>query len=87
ITLDGPSGYVGYSWSFGGSEVGTSEDLTITGATSADAGVYTLTVTDNNGCSGSDTATVTVYDNPEPSVGDASDCEGEDITLDGPSGY
>ncbi|MCF1196291.1 hypothetical protein, partial [Mangrovimonas futianensis] len=74
ITLDGPSGYVGYSWSFGGSEVGTSEDLTITGATSADAGVYTLTVTDNNGCSGSDTATVTVYDNPEPSVGDASDC-------------
>lgn len=52
------------------------------------AGLYTLTVTDANGCSGTITQNVTVNSNPVPSIaGPASVCDGNSATLNAGAGY
>ena len=65
-----------YSWS----GLGTGSLSTIT---AVDPGNYEVTVTDINGCSSSDNATVYVVEQPEPFdiIGDLTACEGDVINL------
>ncbi|MFC1848481.1 PKD domain-containing protein, partial [Chloroflexota bacterium] len=53
-----------YIWSWSGPDGFSSSDQSplLTGVTVAKAGTYTLTVTDDNGCTGSNTTTVVVQD-------------------------
>jgi gliding motility-associated-like protein len=52
------------------------------------AGIYTVTVTDANGCSGTASQNVTVNSNPTPAItGPASVCTGNSGTLDAGAGY
>lgn len=45
-------------------------------------GVYSVTVVDDNGCTGADTLAVAAYANPEPQIsGDTSLCEGGSVSL------
>jgi PKD repeat protein len=67
-SADSDGTVVGYSWDFGdGSPASTAENPTKVFTT---AGVYpvTLTVTDNNGATGTATVTVTVVDNVAPTT-------------------
>jgi PKD repeat protein len=56
----GPNGMNSYSWSGPGGWISSLQNPTRTGATTAMAGTYTLTVTNSNGCTDSDDVTVTV---------------------------
>jgi gliding motility-associated-like protein len=78
-----------YSWAGPNNFTSTAQNPTIPNATTANAGVYTLTVT-NPGCVS--TATTTVVVNPLPIVGaglDQTVCEGTSVTLaaSGATGY
>ena len=64
-----------YAWS----DNGTGSNQTTNGTT---AGNYTVTVTDVNGCVGTQTATLTVNTNPVPNIPDATICPGMSQTLD-----
>ncbi len=82
VTLDAGS-YTSYSWSPNGE---TSQTIDV-----STSGTYTVTVTDANGCQGSDAVDVTV--NPLPTVNIAADdaalCEGEttELTASGAGSY
>ncbi|MEM6262827.1 MAG: PKD domain-containing protein [Bacteroidota bacterium] len=70
--------YAFYNWSNGGS----TQNITVSPATSR---IYTVVVTDANGCIGSDAIAVTVNQNPQPSIvnsGPLSFCQGNSVTLD-----
>ncbi|MGM0650864.1 MAG: hypothetical protein ACQES1_10215, partial [Bacteroidota bacterium] len=72
------------SWSWSGPDGFTSDEQnpTISSATTAASGTYTVTVDDINGCS--DTASISVTVNPVPEVIAGSNspvCEGHDIEL------
>jgi hypothetical protein len=56
----GPNGMVSYVWSGPSGFAATTQNPTIQQATSAEAGVYTVTMTDFNGCTSTRTTTVTV---------------------------
>ena len=77
-----PGGYT-YLWSAGAA---TTQTITV-----ATAGNYTVTVTDVNGCTGTDVHTLTVNPLPTPTItGDNSICAGFNTTFDGgtaPGGY
>lgn len=79
ITLDANGGYTTYSWSSGGS--GQSINVT-------QAGSYTVTVTDVNGCvNSSDPTTVVVNQLPVVDLGpDTIICNNASITLDAGGG-
>ncbi len=68
------SGGTSYSWDNGE----TSESITLDPAV---AGSYTVTVTDDNGCTDMATASVTVNPNPTAVVNDAVVCDGASATL------
>jgi gliding motility-associated-like protein len=71
-----------YAWSGPNNYSSSSQNPTITNATTIANGTYTVTVTDLNGCSS--TATTTVSINPLPTiniVGGNSICLGQSITL------
>jgi hypothetical protein len=70
-TLDAGS-YSSYEWSSG--EI--SEEITKT------AGVYTVTVTDISGCTGSASATISNYTAPTPTLANATVCPGGTSVLD-----
>jgi|GEM_PF-818488 len=73
ITTLTASGGVSYLWSTGA----TSESIMVT-----ECGVYTVTVTDENGCSDSDSVEVICNPNPVADAGDdVSICDGETATL------
>ncbi|MGB0932132.1 MAG: matrixin family metalloprotease, partial [Chitinophagales bacterium] len=61
----------------------TSQIITVTAA-----GTYTVTVTDNNGCTGTGSFTVSQNDAPQPNIeGTLSYCEGEQTNLDAGAFY
>ncbi|MFN8304466.1 MAG: hypothetical protein U0U46_18400 [Saprospiraceae bacterium] len=83
VTLDAGSGYSTYAWSNSG---GSSQTATFSNITSNTT--YSVTVTDGNNCSGSDTHSVSVNANPTPAItGPTSVCSGGNVTLDAGSGY
>ncbi|MFN3939386.1 MAG: hypothetical protein ACK4IY_02285, partial [Chitinophagales bacterium] len=77
-TLSAPSGY-SYVWNTGE----TSQSIVVCAG-----GVYTVTITDANGCSSTCEVEVTVNPNPVCSIeGELSFCEGACTTLSAPAGY
>lgn len=77
--LTASEGYAGYSWSTGAST------QTITVNT---AGTYTVTVTDNNGCTGSKSIAIAVFPSPTSVIsGTLSFCGGTSTTLNAGTGY
>jgi len=80
VVLNAGGGYQAYQWSVAGS---TGQTLTVDAA-----GTYSVEVTDNNGCTGSDTLEVSYHDLPAVKItGDTVLCEGETTTLDAGTGY
>jgi hypothetical protein len=78
-TLTAATGYNSYSWSNG---------ETTRSITASSIGNYTVTVTDNNGCSGSTTVAVTQLTAPSPTItGSRTFCGGSSGTLDAGPGY
>lgn len=74
-TLDAGGPFSSYLWSTG------SSNQTINVSTS---GIYSVTVTNSSGCSGSSSKTVTVYNLPSPSIspsGPTSFCNGGSVNL------
>ncbi|HPQ39025.1 MAG TPA: hypothetical protein PLV45_01510 [bacterium] len=100
VLLNGmPSGgtgtYTQHQWTGTGSGFLTSTTIPNPGFNCSSAGTYSLiyTVTDSNGCQGSDTLTLTVHPNPTPdiladgsSASPADACLGVDLNLDGNAG-
>ncbi len=83
LTFDAGSGYTTYAWSNGASAQTTNDTA---------SGIYSVTVTDNNGCIGfADTSiTVTIHPNPIPiiiSSTTTSFCFGDSVILDAGLGY
>jgi len=90
--IGGPDGMSGYSWVGPNGFTSSQQSPSIPDATTAMSGDYVLTVTDQNGCTGSDTTTVTVNANPTAEVSnDGPYCAGSTIQLiggpDGMSSY
>ena len=72
-TLDAGAGFVAYSWNTGGAAQTLSANT---------AGTYTVTVTDGNGCVGTDTFVLTVNANPTPTItGTLEFCTGFSTVL------
>jgi hypothetical protein len=77
--LDAGAGYSSYAWSNGS----TAQMITVNSA-----GVFSVTVTDANGCSGSSSVTTTLLPAPMPSIsGNLTFCDGNSTILDAGSGY
>lgn len=78
VTLNAGSGYSAYAWSNSGGAAQSAMFSNITSNTT-----YSVTVTDANGCTGTDTHSVTVNANPTPTItGPTSVCSGGSVTLD-----
>ncbi len=78
-TLTAAAGYASYQWSTGS----TAQFITVNST-----GTYTVTVTDNNGCTGSNSITVFIFANPAPVIsGTLSFCGGTSTTLNAGPGY
>ena len=83
-------GGISYQWEYPDGTIGTSTTaplLTISNATMADNGTYTVTVTNADGCTASTTTTVTVNALPTPSVNDGNMCPGGSATLSTTTAY
>ncbi|MBI2793974.1 MAG: T9SS type A sorting domain-containing protein [Ignavibacteria bacterium] len=82
VVLTAPSGFSNYLWSTGE----TSQSITVT-----QSGTYTVTIADNNGCTGTSTE-VDVVVNPKPApiltvVGSTTVCSGDSVEVRAPAGY
>ncbi len=76
VTLDAGDGWTSVLWSNG---------LTTPEITVSEGGLYSVTATNANGCSDTDSINITVFDNPEPVIladGPTSFCADSDVTLD-----
>ena len=71
-TLSATTGFSAYAWNVGGNTA----NLTV-----SSAGTYTVTVTDNFGCTDTESATVIAEQSPAPSVANAQVCPGASVTL------
>lgn len=81
IVLGGAGDY-DYMWTKGPAFVSNAPAPTIPNATLGDAGVYTVKVTDDNGCMATDGELVIVNENPTVIAGSNSPiCEGENLDL------
>jgi len=80
----GPDGMSSYSWVGPDGFTSSEQSPSIPDATTAMSGDYVLTVTDQNGCAGSDTTTVTVYAKPTAvASNDGPYCADTTINLSG----
>lgn len=71
--------YTSYLWSTGSTSANISANT---------SGIYTVTVTDANGCTGSTTFNLTVNPNPTPAItGTTAFCQGGNSTLSAGGGY
>ena len=76
-----------YSWTGPGGWTSSLQNPSRTGATTAMAGTYTLTVTDSNGCTDDESTSVTVNAKPAATASSNSPvCEGSTIVLAGGPG-
>ena len=76
------SGGTIYSWTGPNSFTSNLQNIAIFNSTTAMNGIYTVTVTDANGCTASDTTAVLIYQTPDTvSVSNAATCFGDPITL------
>jgi large repetitive protein len=75
-----------YQWVGPNSFSQTIQNPVINSASLTSAGVYSLTVTDSNGCSASTTTLITIYQNPVISAIGASVCIGSAATLSASGG-
>jgi|GEM_PF-561697 len=81
VSLNAGSGYASYTWNTG------AQTQTIN---AVNGNIYTVTVSNGNGCSGSDSQEVIVNLNPTPSIiplGATTFCEGGSVTLETDSAY
>ncbi|MGZ3941734.1 MAG: PKD domain-containing protein, partial [Bacteroidia bacterium] len=74
-------GGTSYSWNGPNSFSSTSQNPSITGVNASAAGVYTVTVTDANGCQGTGTTTVTISPSVTPAATGTTVCTGAAIDL------
>jgi len=78
-TLTANAGYASYAWSTGS----TAQFITVN-----TAGVYSVTVTDNDGCTGTGSITIAPFTSPVPVIsGTLSFCGGTSTTLNAGPGY
>jgi uncharacterized repeat protein (TIGR01451 family) len=83
----GPSGMTSYNWTGPGGWASNDQNPIRTGATTAMAGTYTLTVTNSNGCTDDESTSVTVNAKPTATASSNSPvCEGGTIELYGGPG-
>ena len=81
ITLDAGAGYSSYSWST--LPVSTGRTLTV-----SSAGIYTVTVTNSSGCTGSATVNAIQHTAPAPYIsGNASFCQGGSTNIFANTGF
>jgi len=82
VVLTAPTGFNAYRWSTGE----TTQSITAT-----KSGNYTVTVADNNGCTGSSAEVdVTVNPSPKPELtvtGNVNFCAGDSVVVTAPAGY
>ncbi|WP_460474347.1 SprB repeat-containing protein, partial [Emticicia fontis] len=81
LTADGGTNY---SWKGPNGYTSSVQNPVISPATTSNQGVYTVTVTNASGCTGTATASVTIKTLPEINSGNGSVCEGEVLTLKAP---
>ncbi|HKR06693.1 MAG TPA: GEVED domain-containing protein, partial [Bacteroidia bacterium] len=83
-TFTGSGTPVSYSWTGPNGTVPSVQNPTISSVTPADGGVYTVTITDNTGCSATKTTTVVISPLPDPlASSNAPVCEGSPLNLFG----
>ncbi len=76
------SGGSSYSWTGPNSFSSNLQNIAINNSTTVLSGIYTVTVTDDNGCVASDTTSVLIYQTPLPViVSDIATCTGAPLTL------
>ncbi|TAL06277.1 MAG: hypothetical protein EPO07_02105 [Verrucomicrobia bacterium] len=81
LTASSPTA-VSFNWSGPNGFSSTAQNPVITNATKADVGAYTVTVTDTNGCSASDTTTPAINPSPRVTAGNNGPvCEGSTLNL------
>ena len=82
VVLTAPAGFGAYSWSTG---------ETTQSITAVKSGNYTVTVADNNGCTGTSAEVdVTVNPTPKPELsvtGNVNFCAGDSVVVTAPAGY
>lgn len=85
-----PAAATSYNWSGPNSFANSTQNPSITGATSTASGVYTVTVTGIGGCTTSASTNVTINPNPSPVItpnGPTSFCNGGNVALDAGGPY
>lgn len=82
INLFGVSNATSYSWSGPNSYTSSAQNPIITNVQNAAAGIYTLTVIDNNNCSNSDTVKININTTPNLiSSNGGLACSGQNVVL------
>lgn len=86
LTLNSSGGST-YNWVGPNSFSSSSQNPTVPNAdTSSTQGIYTVTVTDGNGCSATAQTTVTVNKNPIATISSNTPCEGQTLILNSGGG-
>ncbi|MCP9769291.1 hypothetical protein EGI22_15365, partial [Lacihabitans sp. LS3-19] len=81
------SGGVSYNWSGPNTFISNDQNPTITNVVIASGGIYTLTVTDANGCTATAQTTITINPLPLPTAGnDSPICLGGTLNLNATGG-
>ena len=81
VSLDLTTAFSTYKWTGNNFTSTTKTALVSAAATNANAGVYSVTVTDINGCSNTATTAIVVNSNPTPTASSSPVCEGNPLTL------
>ncbi|MFA5326625.1 MAG: hypothetical protein WC384_02415 [Prolixibacteraceae bacterium] len=84
VLTGAPDGMTTYGWTGPNGFTSNQQSPAITGVTASASGDYTLTVTNENGCTASATTTVVINDLPLPAASSNSPvCVGNDLVLTG----
>ena len=87
LTFNSVAGMTSYVWSGPNLFTGNTQNPSISTVTNAANGVYTLTITDSNGCTTSATTSVTIHALPIPNPSsDSPKCVGTTLTFNSVTG-